>query len=306
MSEKLNRTLTESTHLADGTTIIPLTNNKIAIIDTEDFDKVKNYTWYYQNTAGYYSIKATTRDSNYKTIKILLHKLILDFPAYDVKYIDGDWLNNRRSNLKLSNRKCRPSKIVSFLNPTDPPSRDMTYKKLDRTLEESIHQEDGTTLIPLTNGFFVIIDTIDFDLVKDFTWTLSKPKDSNTYYATTIIYHEDGSKEFLRLHRVLFGKEADGFEIDHSDLDGLNNRRKNLRLCTPGQNTRNIAPRKNNKSGVNGVRWDERSKRWLAAIRKEGKNTNLGSFKTKEEASQARWAAEKEIDAEFYRGYKNG
>jgi hypothetical protein len=49
---------------------------------------------------------------------------------------------------------------------------------------------------------------------------------------------------------------------------------------------------KNNKSGITGVRYDEKTKKWIAVIGFKKKNYHLGTFKTKEVAVAARRNAE--------------
>ena len=44
----------------------------------------------------------------------------------------------------------------------------------------------------------------------------------------------------------------------------------------------------NNKSGFVGVRWHEKKRRWVAAIKVNNGNKHLGSFKTFEEAVAVR------------------
>jgi hypothetical protein len=67
-------------------------------------------------------------------------------------------------------------------------------------------------------------------------------------------------------------------DLDHKDTDGLNNRYKNLRLCTNSQNNGNTGLRKNNTSGFKGVSWHEPSKKWVVYICYKGKRMNLGGF----------------------------
>lgn len=52
---------------------------------------------------------------------------------------------------------------------------------------------------------------------------------------------------------------------------------------------------KNNTSGIRGVSWDTRHKRWVARISFQGKSKFLGSFREKEDAAKARLDAEKEV-----------
>jgi HNH endonuclease len=54
--------------------------------------------------------------------------------------------------------------------------------------------------------------------------------------------------------------------IDHIDGDPLNNRPENLRLATSGQNNHNRRLSQRNKSGVKGVIWVERHKRWRGLV----------------------------------------
>lgn len=79
---------------------IPLTQGRVAVIDFEDFDKVRSYKWsakksktsqiWYARTNMWISGKRTTRN---------LHQVIL--PGYkEIDHKDGNGLNNRRQNLR--------------------------------------------------------------------------------------------------------------------------------------------------------------------------------------------------------------
>jgi len=59
-----------------------------------------------------------------------------------------------------------------------------------------------------------------------------------------------------------------------------------------GTNLASITKKPRSKSGVKGVYWRERSKKWEASIRFQGKAINLGSFAKLEDAAAARKAAE--------------
>lgn len=69
-----------------------------------------------------------------------------------------------------------------------------------------------------------------------------------------------------------------GLEIDHEDLDGLNNRWVNLRIATPSQNRWNSRRRKDNTSGVKGVSWHALARKWRARISFRGQEIHLGLF----------------------------
>ena len=75
-----------------------------------------------------------------------------------------------------------------------------------------------------------------------------------------------------------------GLEVDHVDLNPLNNRWSNLRLTTPSQNMANTRAHRDSRSGVKGVSWSKRDKKWVAQIMVGGKQRCLGRFGTIKEA----------------------
>jgi hypothetical protein len=73
-------------------------SNKHTIIDSEDYNKVRNYCWYL-DSHGY----ARSRDF-YKGTKrlVALHRVILDVPDYlYVDHVDGNTLNNTKGNIRV-------------------------------------------------------------------------------------------------------------------------------------------------------------------------------------------------------------
>jgi hypothetical protein len=104
----------------------------------------------------------------------------------------------------------------------------------------------------------------------------------------------------VRLQRFLLGLPAgDPRQVDHANCDPLDNRRANLRVCTPAENVRNRRRTKANTSGFKGVsrtRWG-----WRAEIRVDRKLIFLGHHKTPEAAHAAYWAAAQKHFGEFAR-----
>lgn len=76
-------------------------------------------------------------------------------------------------------------------------------------------------------------------------------------------------------------------EIDHRNGDRSNNRWRNLRPATSGQNGQNCALRKDNRSGLRGVGWHSGRQQWRARIREGGTVHNLGWFNDPAPASVA-------------------
>jgi len=81
-------------------------------------------------------------------------------------------------------------------------------------------------------------------------------------------------------------------QIDHIDHNPSNNKISNLREATQKENQKNMSKGKNNTSGVVGVGWHKKSKRWRAYICVDGSNISLGYFTLFHEAVNARKNAE--------------
>lgn len=84
-------------------------------------------------------------------------------------------------------------------------------------------------------------------------------------------------------------------QIDHINRIKTDNSIKNLRDVDASTNHHNIGIRSHNTSGVTGVVWDSRSKKWKAQIILKNKRYLIGTFKTVELAKIARQNKEKEL-----------
>lgn len=97
-----------------------------------------------------------------------------------------------------------------------------------------------------------------------------------------------------RAHRIIWrmvtGEVPD--QIDHADHERSNNRWSNLRAVTQVHNSRNMRLRASNPSGICGVHFARRERKWLAHIGVGGRFKFLGYFASMAEAMAARKSAE--------------
>jgi hypothetical protein len=142
-----------------------------------------------------------------------------------------------------------------------------------------VHREDGTTLLPLPHGKYTVIDTEDYDRVKDQWWHFS----GNGYVAAVA----KGPHNYL-LHRFILDVAPEDV-VDHLNHDPLDNRKSNLAVGTQTENMHNLRPRADGRR--RGIRRLPSSKMsgptWVAYIRKDGKKHWLGTFSTEMDAVRA-------------------
>lgn len=127
-----------------------------------------------------------------------------------------------------------------------------------------------------------IIDLNDVDKVSKHKWYLH----SNGYVCNR------SKGNVLYLHRYLMGVEGESF-IDHINMNKLDNRKNNLRMCTNAENMRNKKEMSNNYSGFRGVDWNKEVKKWEASLTFNKEYIHLGWFDLFNDACQARINGEK-------------
>lgn len=148
--------------------------------------------------------------------------------------------------------------------------------------------------VRLTQGKVAIVDDEDYEELSKYGWYAS---DIHGWYATRTVT-VGGKQKTIFMHRQIL-ESPKGKDIDHINHDGLDNRRENLRICTRSQNKKNGLKYRNNTSGLNGVCWVQKAKKWQAQIKKDGKNIYLGYFNDKDQAGHAVDKKVKELFGEF-------
>ena len=147
--------------------------------------------------------------------------------------------------------------------------------------------------IPLTKGKVALVDEEDYERLTKYSWRLKQSAGGNLYAQRDA---HDGS--LIVMHREVLKPPPDK-QVDHINGDGLDNRRSNLRVCSPGQNQAN-AEGWSGTSEYRGVRWRESKGKWVAEIKIDGKSHHIGYFDDEVEAARAYDRRAMEEWGEFY------
>lgn len=150
-----------------------------------------------------------------------------------------------------------------------------------------------TKEIPLTQGKVALVDDDDFERLIVSKWCVS----AQGYAIRHLRKFQFGS---TMMHREILGAPKD-MDVDHVNLNKLDNRRVNLRLCKMSQNIANSGKRKNNTSGYKGVSWSKQNKKWYACIKVNRKTIDLGRYDNILDAVEAHDVAAKKYFGEFAR-----
>lgn len=156
-----------------------------------------------------------------------------------------------------------------------------------------------TRKIPLTKGMVALVDDADYLWLRRWKWCYS-----HGYAVRTLpnaVAEAEGYRSTTLPMQCALLKPSPPLTVDHINLDGLDNRRGNLRLATHAQQSMNCPRRSNNTSGYKGVTQDARNGKWHAEIRHQAKHFSLGYFSVREEAALAYNEAAERLFGEFAR-----
>ncbi|HSW00923.1 MAG TPA: HNH endonuclease [Sedimentisphaerales bacterium] len=134
-----------------------------------------------------------------------------------------------------------------------------------------------SALIPLTRNTVAVVDIEDFEWLRRHKWHAKKL--GGNFYACR---HEKGRT--ILMHREIM-KAPQGMVVDHRRDNTLNNRRRNLRICTQAQDRANSKPH-GSRSGFKGVY--PQGDKWYGLVERNGKQHYAGTFPTPIEAARSR------------------
>lgn len=141
--------------------------------------------------------------------------------------------------------------------------------------------------IKLSQGKVALVDKEDYERLSKHKWNY------NGRYAKRTV-NQRGKYETILMHRFIMNTPETMY-TDHINGNKLDNRKSNLRVCTPRENSWNGRGHHNNPSKYKGVNWNPQRNNWR--VRVDGKYH--GSFKTEKEAAKKYNELAKKIYGEY-------
>lgn len=138
--------------------------------------------------------------------------------------------------------------------------------------------------IKLRFGGTALVDDEDYEMISSMSWSSIKSRHSKTSYAIHRYWCKTEHRhKCYQMHRLIMSAPV-GLHIDHINMNGLDNRRCNLRIVSPSQNVCR-STRKDNKHGYRGVRVG--FGKYKVRVRSNGKDYCGGSFVDLQDAARA-------------------
>ena len=147
---------------------------------------------------------------------------------------------------------------------------------------------------PKYPNLYTIIDNENFEWLNQWKWYCDKG-----YVRRNIKI--DGKRNHVYMHRVIIDAPEE-LQVDHKNLNTLDNRKSNLRLVTHSGNQFNRKKYRTNTSGFKGVTWNKNHQKWQAQLQLNKKRMYLGFFESCRDAAMAYNIAAEKYHGEYARG----
>lgn len=137
-------------------------------------------------------------------------------------------------------------------------------------------------------GEMFLFDLEDYGKLKDYRWYYN-----HRGYLQAVANCGNGKIKAVYLHKLVMGETPEGMVVDHirhlseTGSHKADCRKENLRFATQAENCRNRGLRSDNTSGHPGVHFNRGNNRWIASIKKNGKQQTMEFFPDKFEEACA-------------------
>lgn len=138
----------------------------------------------------------------------------------------------------------------------------------------------------LTQGQLMEVDDEDFAEVSQYQWYAHRWSNTRRTEAQYMACTHGLGQKVIMAHRLIMGIVEQSELVDHKDGQTLNNRRRNLRVCSHQQNS---AHKRVVQGAIpyKGVCEQRGRSGFRANITVKGRKLYLGMFRTPQEAAQA-------------------
>lgn len=131
-------------------------------------------------------------------------------------------------------------------------------------------------------------DLEDYEIINKYCWNMH-----HEYIETCI-----GKDKIISMQRLIVDC-PEKMIVDHISRKPYDNRKNNLRICKQVDNCKNKSLLKSNTSGMPGVWFNKKSRKWQGEIKCDKERINLGLFTNKEDAINTRKLAEYKYFKEY-------
>lgn len=287
---------------------IKLNKNKVTKVSIEDYDELIKYNWFTNSNTNH--ISRYLKCVNGKRYRVLIYRQImnvLNSKGIEVIHINGDLLDNRRSNLKLKNnltsgvhqsenglwivklihnhgskhifdikQKETAITIYQLLLIDNNTHNTISFNLIESILNEIKLIKKSEITEPYKNIYlknkncYTKVSIEDYDKFKTYSWHLT-----NQGYVEYTKRISKTEAKYYKLHRCVLHITDPSISIDHINHDRLDNRRSNLRSCTREENLRNKKSLRNSISSYKGVYLTTSKKHWQASIYANKRRRNI-------------------------------
>lgn len=137
---------------------IPLTQNKIALVDDEDYERINQYKWYAQWSGWQWRSVRNQYIGKGKAAMIYMHREILNAPkGIPVDHRDGNGLDNRKENLRLCTTQQNARNLINAHKDNRYGIKGVSYNKFAKKFHAQIRVDNKRIHL----GYFNVLGDAD-------------------------------------------------------------------------------------------------------------------------------------------------